>query len=107
VLEQPAALVARFWDVDETFAARREHFRSLEARRRNAGVETYGGLAAGYLGIGHKTDATIAAAMGIKEVLDDTFCCSDPVSVLFDQRLLRGELVDELAPLLLRLRPTP
>ena len=97
VLERPAREVELFWDVDETFGNRREHFLRLAPRRRDSGAETYGGLAIGYLSIGLRTDAALAAALGIRDQPDKSDCCWDPAVVLFDDRLLRVELMDQLA----------
>lgn len=97
VLNQPSRVVAMFWDVDVTFADRRDHFRSLAGVRRRQGGGVYGGLAVGYLAMGLKTDATLVAAMG---VLDDELqraACCDPVGVLFDPRVLHVSRVSELA----------
>jgi hypothetical protein len=100
VLEGSHDVVAKFWDVDPNFEARRGHFAGRRAARRKDGVDTYGGLAVGYLDIGLKTDALLAAAVGISEGLPTTSCCSDPVGVLFDHRIFRHELLDEFVPTL-------
>lgn len=100
VLEGSHDTVARFWDIDQNFEARREHFTGRRAARRKDGVDTYGGLAVGYLDIGLKTDALLAAAVGICEGLPAISCCSDPVGVLFDHRIFRHELLDEFVPAL-------
>ncbi len=100
VLEQPAGAVGVFWDIDESFGKRREHFLGLAARRRDSGAETYGGLATGYLSIGLRTDAALAAALGIRDQPEGADCCWDPADMLFDERLLRIELMDQLASVL-------
>ena len=100
VLEGSHGMVAKFWDVGPNFEARREHFAKLRAARRKDGVDTYGGLAVGYLDIGLKTDALLAAAVGISEGLPAISCCFDPVGVLFDHRIFRHELLDEFIPAL-------
>ena len=108
VLEQPPQLVRRFWDADDSFAQRREHFLTL-APARNAHVgasDVYAGLAVGYLAIGHRTDATLVAALSVRTASGGP-CCSDPVRVLFDDRLLRTELATELAQMLKVEAPTP
>lgn len=98
VLRQPPAAVRHFWDVDNDFAARRDHFLGMAARRRGPDAsKLYAGLAVGYLGRGFRTDATLAAAMSIDEMLDPSPCCWNATDVLFNGQLLRIELMNELA----------
>lgn len=98
VLGRAPEAVRHFWDVDKDFAARRDHFLSMAARRHGPDASNlYAGLAVGYLGRGFRSDALLAAAMSIDEMLDPSPCCWSATDVLFNGLLLRIELMDELA----------
>lgn len=88
----------RYWRIDGTFLARRAHFEARFAQRRGAEAgEIYAGLAVGYLDVGLKSDAVLAAALSIVESPSlDANCCRGPLDVLLDCRLFRLELADDL-----------
>lgn len=100
VLKEPAAAVRGYWDIDSNFDERRNHFLGLAAKRAELGVETYGGLAIGYLAIGFKSDALLAASLGVVGLSGVPNCCLDPAAILFDDRLFRVERSAEISAVL-------
>jgi hypothetical protein len=65
-------------------------------KTRADACQIYAGLATGYLAIGHLADAAIAAALSI-ELGPVESCCWDAVDILFDERLLRFEMLSEMS----------
>jgi hypothetical protein len=99
VLTSSVEVVRRYWDADDSFTDRRLHFLALAPKRREQpdASNIYAGLAVGYLAIGRGNDAILTAALSVRERIDTVNCCSNPTQVLFDERVFRRDLLNELA----------
>lgn len=87
-----------FWDIGDPFVDRRAYFLSI-ARVRESHEDACAigaGLAVGYLTMGLREDSLLSAALSLSSSDAAAECCCAALDVLFDERLMRRELLAEL-----------
>jgi len=99
VLRAAGQDVRKFWDIGEPFVARRTHFLAVSKTRggREEASAIGAGLAVGYLTMGLREDSLLSAALSLCSSDPAAACCCSALDVLFDERLMRRELLPELS----------